>query len=279
VQYVAGSTVSVLPPIPSSIQVYPRLNASNAVAPFSPSASFIFYLVNCTGYHALPITANLVHNALFRRSTGDGAASIWTAVHPLPFTATQQVIVSAANGFSIAIITAIAFVFIPASYAVFVVREREVKAKHLQTISGVSQLAYWTSTYVWDLCNYIFPFVGSIIVVAAYNNSNFTGSNFGVTIMAFLLYGFSVAPFTYLCSFAFKSHSTAQTVLILVYFITGLLFLITSFSLVSAPHARRRVSTPLHRSQTLSRSSPIADSSVCPVRVRAPLLLWVLHSL
>jgi hypothetical protein len=56
----------------------------------------------------------------------------------------------------------------------------------------------------------MFPFIGSIIVVAAYDNKDFVGSNFGTTIAAFLMYGFSVAPFTYMISFAFQSHSTAQ---------------------------------------------------------------------
>lgn len=37
----------------------------------------------------------------------------------------------------------IAFCFLPASYVIFVVKEREVKAKHQQIISGVSLSAYW----------------------------------------------------------------------------------------------------------------------------------------
>jgi hypothetical protein len=119
--------------------------------PFLPSlCPFPFFsfglLCALTG---LPLAANIAHTALLRARTGDGAANIYSAVYPMPFTANQQVLITAANGFSIAIITVIAFVFIPASYAVFVVRERENKAKHIQTISGVSQTAYWVSTYAW----------------------------------------------------------------------------------------------------------------------------------
>ncbi len=65
---------------------------------------------------------------------------------------------ASADGLSAAILTVIAFIFIPASYAIFVVREREIKAKHLQTISGVSGFAYWISAYAWDMANYLVPF-------------------------------------------------------------------------------------------------------------------------
>ena len=38
---------------------------------------------------------------------------------------------------------------LPASFAMNVVREREVKAKAQQMLSGVSLPAYWISTMIW----------------------------------------------------------------------------------------------------------------------------------
>lgn len=37
----------------------------------------------------------------------------------------------------------------PAAFAMNVVREREVKAKSQQLLSGVSLPAYWISTFIW----------------------------------------------------------------------------------------------------------------------------------
>jgi hypothetical protein len=85
------------------------------------------------------------------------------------------------------LIFAIGFAFIPASWVATIVRERETKVKHQMLISGalplghraqnarppgcstvpergmrrrgagVSTLAYWTSSYAWDVCNFIVP--------------------------------------------------------------------------------------------------------------------------
>ena len=38
---------------------------------------------------------------------------------------------------------------LPSSFAMNVVREREVKAKAQQMLSGVSLSAYWISTMIW----------------------------------------------------------------------------------------------------------------------------------
>jgi ATP-binding cassette subfamily A (ABC1) protein 3 len=48
--------------------------------------------------------------------------------------------------------------YVPASFAAFVVRERQVKAKHQQLVSGVSIPAYWLATFVWDNITYQVPF-------------------------------------------------------------------------------------------------------------------------
>src|SRR5690349_21844666 len=37
------------------------------------------------------------------------------------------------------------------------VQERELKAKHLQFISGVSTFSYWLANYVWDIINFVVP--------------------------------------------------------------------------------------------------------------------------
>lgn len=66
---------------------------------------------------------------------------------------------------SASIIIMIAFSFVPASIASFVVKEREISAKHQQLISGASLNAYWTSAYCWDMSMYVVPWVLTVLLV------------------------------------------------------------------------------------------------------------------
>lgn len=50
---------------------------------------------------------------------------------------------------SICVIFAMSFV--PASFVLFLIEERVSKAKHLQFVSGVKPILYWTTNYVWDM--------------------------------------------------------------------------------------------------------------------------------
>ena len=64
-----------------------------------------------------------------------------------------------------------AFAFIPASYAIFIVKEREgVRGdggpKHQQLLSGVSIPAYWLSTWAFDNVSYLIP--GSLAIMLCY---------------------------------------------------------------------------------------------------------------
>ena len=41
--------------------------------------------------------------------------------------------------------------FVPASHSVFLVYERAVKAKHLQYVSGLTPIIYWTANLIIDM--------------------------------------------------------------------------------------------------------------------------------
>ena len=93
----------------------------------------------------------LVNSALLRWLHGDAgpdAHTIATHSHPLPYTRRQSLLLASYFTFGAAVIIVLAFAFIPASWAIFVVKEREgVRGdggpKHQQLISGVSIPAYW----------------------------------------------------------------------------------------------------------------------------------------
>jgi len=197
--------------------------------PLDPFAYNI--LVNASAVHAAPIYMNLVHEAALKVIT-NGTGYIKTSTHPLPLTLSQKKAVQAVDAFSAAIQIMVAFCFIPAAYAIFVVREREVKAKHQQTVSGVAPFVYWISTFAWDVASYIVPSGITIILIFAFEITSYTtGWGAGMMFLLVFAYGPATAALTYCLSFFFQSHSSAQNMTLFFNFLTGLALMITSFVL------------------------------------------------
>ena len=48
-----------------------------------------------------------------------------------------------------------------ASFAVFLVRERECRSKGVQVVAGASPSAFWSAAYAWDLLNFSLPTLGT----------------------------------------------------------------------------------------------------------------------
>jgi ATP-binding cassette subfamily A (ABC1) protein 3 len=193
---------------------------------------------NISAPHAMPTFLNLGNNLILQNITEDLTATIATTIHPFSFTKNQRSAIENINGIFASIVISFGFSFIPASFAVFVVSEREFKSKHLQSISGVSMVAYWAANYLWDFLSFLLPAIISSIIILAYANPVFTGANFGPVALSFLLYGLSVIPFTYCLSFLFTSHSTAQNVMILVYIVGGIVLTMVGFALYQIDSTR-----------------------------------------
>ncbi|KAK1318291.1 ABC transporter A family member 1 [Acorus calamus] len=187
-------------------------------------------LHNCSCQHAAPTYINLMNSAILRLATRDTNMTIQTRNHPLPMTSSQRSQRHDLDAFSAAIIVNIAFAFIPASFVVAIVKEREVKAKHQQLISGVSILSYWISTFVWDFISFLIPTSVAIVLFLFFGLDQFIGNGCLMpTIFLFLEYGLAVAASTYCLSFFFSEHTVAQNVVLLVHFFTGLILMVISF--------------------------------------------------
>ncbi|KAM6568335.1 hypothetical protein CsatB_016320 [Cannabis sativa] len=187
-------------------------------------------LHNSSCQHAAPTFINLMNAAILRLATQDKNMTIRTRNHPLPMTYSQHLQRHDLDAFSAAVIVSIAFSFIPASFAVSIVKEREVKAKHQQLISGVSILSYWASTYIWDFISFLFPFSFAIGLFSIFGLDQFIGRDcFLPTVIMFLGYGLAVASSTYCLSFFFSDHTMAQNVVLLINFFSGLILMVISF--------------------------------------------------
>src|SRR3546814_20905343 len=81
-----------------------------------------------------------------------GTSATFTARnHPLPLTAQQTIEVQTVLAVFASLFILIPLCYIPAAFCIFIVRERANKSKHLQMVSGVSMVAYWVSTFLWDM--------------------------------------------------------------------------------------------------------------------------------
>ncbi|RYH30057.1 ATP-binding cassette domain-containing protein [archaeon] len=193
-------------------------------------------LVNGSAVHGVGIYMNLIHQAFLQVVTTTPTAQIITHNHPLPQTYKQENESATADAFVVALFAMIAVCFIPTSFVVFVVKEREIKAKHQQVISGVSLYAYWISTYLWDVVSYIPTALLIFAMMFAFDiKAYITGDAVSIMFIGLLIYGPSTAAITYLLSFMFKSHSTSQVAIMFFNFLTGLCLMIVSFILTYIP--------------------------------------------
>ena len=206
------------------------MNASQ----FGEDAFELSVMTNISAPHGLPTWANLGNQALLRAATGDQTSAITGIIHPFSWTPRQRTAIQSINGVVASIVISLAFTFIPASFAVFVVSEREYKSKHLQLISGVSMSSYWAANFLWDFCAYLIPASISCVIIYLYDNPSLV-QNFDVLCLSFVAYGLSIIPFTYLLSFLFTSHSTAQNVMIMIYILGGILMTNTAVALLFVP--------------------------------------------
>ena len=119
--------------------------------------------------------------------------------HPLPITKAEALEIRLILSVLAALFILVPLCYIPASFVSFVVREREIKSKHLQLVSGISPQLYWISTYVWDLLLYSVLTglaMGALFVYGKDSASVYTETPESTTAMflLILLYGFSSLP-------------------------------------------------------------------------------------
>lgn len=192
-------------------------------------------LYNTSAPHALPVYYNTLISAMKEQLQGPGN-SISVANHPMPLARSEVLneVVSGIVNLSSTFVIIIAFSWIPAAIVAYIVREREAhhNSKHQQLLSGVSLFGYWSANWAWDLAVYTVPLGLSCLLIWLLNVSAFVqGGALTASCVVFVGYGLAIGPFTYLLSFAFSKHTTAQVLCLVFNFLTGLLLMLVSFIL------------------------------------------------
>ncbi|KAG3081260.1 hypothetical protein JG687_00006803 [Phytophthora cactorum] len=198
--------------------------------------------VNTTAAHGAVIFKALMDQALYRfMAGGDTDVTLKANTYPLPMTAATQALFGSFLAFTACIFIIIAFAFFPASIVGFLVKEKQTEhnSKHQQLVSGVSLPAFWLANYLWDLFTYIVPFIAAIVLIQIFDIAAFTGNDcvsctsetFSAIVLLFILFGLAICPFTYCLSYFFKEHASAQTYIIMINFLLGVVLMVVSFIL------------------------------------------------
>ena len=185
-------------------------------------------------FHAGPTAVNHVNNAIYHANV-PGGGDIVTYNHPLPKTTGSKLEEYAGSmvDLTTSINIIIALSFVPASFILYQVQERQTKSKHLQFVSGASPTVYWIATYCWDVLNYMFPCVVVMLVFVIWNLPAYTGRNFNAVASLLVMYGLSMTPLMYPFNWVFSTPSTAYVALICGNLLTGLTCTLATFILES----------------------------------------------
>ena len=178
--------------------------------PFASKYIKIWY--NTKGFHANVAFLNLVNNALMRSALPNNVNLEEHAIiahnHPMKFSKHQflvQLDKRVLIDLFVAIFIIFALSFIPASFLVFLVEERENNSKQLQFVSGIPPYIYWISNLLWDFFNYILPAFICLIIFLIFDTKTFTSKeNFPCLVMVIFLYGWACIPLMYPINFLFK---------------------------------------------------------------------------
>lgn len=201
--------------------------------------------------HTLPLSINLIHNAIVRAKLGNNY-SIRVINSPLPFKLESRVdmLIAGNNiGFQLATNISFAMAFVSAFYAMFYIKVKEFssptcsidivhdysyddisrlqekvsKAKLLQFVSGVNVSSFWITSFLFDFLTYIATAIIILLTIVAFQEEGWsTVHDLMPAFVALILFGFSMLPITYLMSRFFSIPSSGFVRMTIFYIFTGI---------------------------------------------------------
>lgn len=193
---------------------------------YSGNEILITSFFNGEAYHTPGVAASGISNAILKTEVGL-EKTIITYNQPLPYlpNAKAESEVSSQSVSSTIIIYILMFglAFLIASFSMFVVKEKAVKAKHSQFVSGIRSIIFWLSSFLWDFINFLIPALCVIAVIGIGNIEGYVeNQNLGKLFLLFILFAGAVLPFTYLTSQPFSVSASAFAWLSVINIITGI---------------------------------------------------------
>ncbi|XP_056088824.1 phospholipid-transporting ATPase ABCA1 [Rhinichthys klamathensis goyatoka] len=194
---------------------------------------------NNKGWHAMAAFVNIMNNGLLRANLPPDMErrkyGITAYNHPLNLTKeqlTEMALMATSVDVLVSICVIFAMSFVPASFVLFLIEERVSKAKHLQFVSGVKPILYWTTNYAWDMLNYTVSAAMVVFIFISFQQESYVSEkNLPALVLLLLLYGWSITPLMYPASFIFSVPSTAYVVLTSINLFIGINGSIATFVL------------------------------------------------
>lgn len=189
------------------------------------SSEFVFScFYDQKAYQSPPVVYNTIVDAIFNEIDPEFSLEVYN--HPLPLTKGMRNSEEVRDGLMSSLVFSLGFSFIPTGIVLFITKEREVNVKHQHMISGVSLIAYWMANLVWDIVKHIIPAVVCSLIILAFQAGIYTDDpdNYSAMWSLIILTGVASGPFSYFFSYFFKSHSSAQIVMLILSFVTGSCF-------------------------------------------------------
>ncbi|XP_005743441.1 cholesterol transporter ABCA5 isoform X2 [Pundamilia nyererei] len=171
------------------------INVTRSSKGFRYSVAF-----NSTTVHSLPMTVNILSNALLRGLNGTGQIRTWTK----PFEYQIPDATSYALVYIEAIILGMLAAGMPAYFAMDHTRDREIKCRSTLRISGLVPSAYWCGQAAVDIPFYylILSFM-SIILFSFHTGNLLNSSNLSAVVLCTVGFSPAMILFTYVSSFGF----------------------------------------------------------------------------
>ena len=181
-----------------------------------------YVLANETYYHGLPAGMRALENARLKMREGAGA-NLDVHNYPLPMGEFKRKVLDSSFAGIFAVLVLIPFSFIPSNFVSFVVKEKQCRAKHVQVVSGANLVAYWSSTFLFDLASYMCTVFLAFVVFFMGGKDGLVGDfeSFIATFLLFLFYGIAASWSSYLISFMFADHTSAQNAVLGFNFFAG----------------------------------------------------------
>lgn len=155
---------------------------------------------NSTTVHSLPMTVNILSNALLRGLNGTGRIRTWTK----PFDYKIPDATSYAMVYIEAIILGMLAAGMPAYFAMDHTRDREIKCRSTLRISGLVPSAYWCGQAAVDIPFYYLILSAMTAILFSFHTENLlTSSNLTAVVLCIIGFGPAMILFTYVVSFAF----------------------------------------------------------------------------
>ncbi|KAK7195511.1 ATP-binding cassette subfamily A, member 1 [Novymonas esmeraldas] len=180
---------------------------------------------NTSNSHASPQGIDALYHLATHQLFGTAVPLPTVVNSPMKLGEFEKTLVTTNKQVMVGIFIILPFIFIPSNTISYIVVEKESGARHLQWLSGASVLAYWLSSFVFDVACYIVTQILAFIIFVIFNRTEFIGKDtVGASIVLFLFFGVTSIPVSYLMSFFFRSSFSAQSVVFCINFTFGFLW-------------------------------------------------------